>query len=261
MKKLPPIPKEEAGNSIYSTGSLNVFRTESVQRQRELQHQAEEEEQEEEEDVYTQRRFLKQLTEFLLFYEPDRVDKCLYVMVRFKNKSGLDVLNERLMKKYGANLETFKAEEDSAKQENERTSSKGKGIAPRKFLSKFPRMSGRKSSKKKKQDADDDADFEKLVELYYAKYDPGMIDSGELRRIIRWARKRGREELNKRLKNKYNESLDEFAQAVTELRDDLIEYYKVVDRTRLVNGIDQGESLLLIALRSPGIALTHVYHT
>ena len=235
VRKLPPVPVEEVQSETYSRESLQLFKATAP---RGHTHR------DDEGDVYTQRAFLKQLTEFLQHFEPDRIDRCLYIMVKYKNNRGLDALNKKLLLKYGSSLKTFNQRRQSRRDEQTRldkAKTRATAVMSRKFLPKFPRMSGRKSVRKSKSDPHEDEDFEKLVELYFYKYDPGLIQSGDVQRIVRWARKRGRAELNKKLKDKYNESLDEFAEAAAKLRDELIEYYKVVDRTRLVNGIDEGK--------------------
>ena len=48
----------------------------------------------------------------------------------------------------------------------------------------------------------------------------------------------GLDKLNQRLKKKYNESLEEFADVAASLQDDVISFYGRVDKHKLVSGVD-----------------------
>ena len=87
---------------------------------------------------------------------------------------------------------------------------------------------------------------------FYAKYDPAKIRTGGVSTVYEWTKRNGTSALNKQLKLKYNESLDEFIQSVNNLRKELIAFYEFSDASRLKTGIDE---ILTWGMKNGRIAL------
>lgn len=78
-----------------------------------------------------------------------------------------------------------------------------------------------------------------MLELFYLKYDQQVVRNGGVPRLLGWARRNGYDALNRRLKQKYTESLSEFIESHSTLKEDLFQYYAAEDPTKSMTNVDQ----------------------
>jgi len=188
----------------------------------------------------------KQLTQFYWQYDPSMLSKGIEHIVRFGHNKGLDMLNQKLYKKYGSDLDKMATDP-----------------RPSTFTS-HPTVSPQRSIGNESSDTLGNLSTNDLMQVelpshikpylmnYYAKYDPSKIRNKGVRTVYEWTKRNGLNALNKNLKKKYNESLDEFIDSVNNLRKELIDFYTVTDKQRLMGGIDQ---ILTWGMKNGRIAL------
>lgn len=198
------------------------------------------------------------LVNFYIRYDPERLRKGIDDLVEYVQRKGLPALNQKLLKKYGVTLEDFeagKAPQSPALSVASSASSPNAGLMDgrgrggsqaaasgknnsyaggRLSMSKFLRRSFRAAQKEKPGFLP--PHVRPLLELFYSKYDQTKISTGGVNAIATWAAKHGIAALNAQLKAKYLEDLDEFAERIFRLREDLANFYRVHDTKKLDNG-------------------------
>lgn len=198
-------------------------------------------------EMRPERQKLRQrLIDFFIAVEPPRAALVMDPLLDYAEKFGLGKLNQKLFNKYGYNLEE--------KPPNIGENQSGfpghvlPPVAPREptqELATKRNYSFNKMAKEEKFDADlktmkkgDLPDYVRLMlGRYYAKYDQAMLQDGGVEAVYQWTKRNGLDKLNKKLFERYGQSLQDFISAANELRDDLIEFYRHRDRNKLVLGI------------------------
>eukprot|EP00924_Labyrinthula_sp_SR-Ha-C_P001222 snap_masked-scaffold_7-processed-gene-17.19-mRNA-1 protein AED:1.00 eAED:1.00 QI:0/0/0/0/1/1/2/0/885 len=185
--------------------------------------------------VMDNRRFKKSLVTFLVEHEPDRIDYCLSKMVKFKQKKGLRKLNQNLKQKYGTGLQNIgtllrneDGDEYSSHYDRRRQGS---------FLSVasgIVRVS-RSISPESRDLTEGDT---KMLHLFFAKHDLRYVNEESIDNLIDWVSQNGVASLNRKLKKKYKEDLDEFSFYAEKLKMEIIEFYQIVDRTKLAKDFE-----------------------
>jgi len=153
------------------------------------------------------------LAKFYAVYQPGKVG--LNELVVYAEKHGVEKLNSKLKGKYGADLGDFMRQRSSVSKRK----SKGKSI--RKLMTPPP-MPTRKNSTIKMEK------LGHLLRLFYVKYD-STKERNEIEVICNWAKSHGIQKLNKKLLERYPEDLDSFARFVSQLTDDLAQFYLIHD--------------------------------
>jgi len=173
------------------------------------------------------------LAAFYSVYDPDRLKKGVDDLVDYVSRKGLPALNTKFIGKYGITLNQFEAGEIPPSPpvggSGESVASKSSRVSVRTLL----RRSFRAATSRGNAVPDH---VKILLEIFYSKYDQSKITSGGVDSIFRWTKKNGIPALNAQLKNKYFESLDEFADRMAELREELVQFYSIHDHSKLSNG-------------------------
>lgn len=181
-------------------------------------------EEQQEETVAKSREFKKRLTLFLLDHEPDRIDRCLVLMTKFAEKHGVVKLNEELKKSYKDQVKVSDLiKKKEAKQKKLKRSVKGKSFRVSRTKGPSQPMSPRDA---------------KMLALFFAKNDPTGVEADKVEAVKRWANVNGMASLNRQLKRRYKEDLDEFIFSYEKLKEEIIEFYKFVDQNK-IKGIEK----------------------
>ena len=169
----------------------------------------------------------KQLTQFFLYVDPDRLDRGFNELINFSKRRGVHALNRKLFRKYGLSLQDDVTSEHvrKATYSTEETSSSRKHDEGEPNLSSLHRI-------------DLPEWVKNMLENFYTKYEPSKVKQGDTKAIYQWAQRNGLKLLDNRLKDKYNESLSEFKRARDSMRDELIGFYTKADKTKLVSGLE-----------------------
>mmetsp|Transcript_17591 Transcript_17591/g.21336 ORF Transcript_17591/g.21336 Transcript_17591/m.21336 type:complete len:702 (-) Transcript_17591:62-2167(-) len=140
------------------------------------------------------------LAQFLSKHDPSRMDLLLEEFMRIGEDSGYESLNNYLYQTYGEHLE--------AVSQNTVVMSELHSIE----LSQ---------------------DIEQMLNSFYAKYDPMILATDQVRKIFDYAKRNGVEALDINLKKKYNESLTEFMDRELAIRKELVAFYKKFDESKI----------------------------
>ena len=183
------------------------------------------------------------LLAFYTEYDADRLRKGVDDLVDYVSRKGLPALNEKLVAKYGLTLEDFEngvgARGTSGGRAAAPSVGAGVGPAPRMSLRQILRTSFRRNHAHAPAGTLP-PHVRPLLEMYYSKYDQSKISSGGVNAIFKWSEKNGVKALNAQLKQKYLEDLDEFADRMNKLREDLETFYKIHDPKKVEgDGVDR----------------------
>ena len=140
------------------------------------------------------------LIELIKRHEASNLERRIYKAVKYAKKNGVADLNQRLLRRYGENLEE-------------------------------------KSTPSKVVDLNDFG--VRMLHLFYSKYDPVFVEKGGLAQVRIWTKRNGIHALDRKLKRKYNESLMDFSNRAGELEAALRMFYKLVDAQRTRREVDQ----------------------
>jgi len=172
------------------------------------------------------------LLAFYSRYDPDRAQKGVDDLVDYVTRKGLPTLNKKLQAKYGLTLEDFENGVQGQKPEPKPQNGR---LSMRRFLRRSFRAAHTNAGPGQLP-----PHIRPLLEMYYSKYDQSKINSGGVNAIYKWCERNGVKALNSQLKAKYLEDLDEFADRMNKLREDLVEFYKVHDPSKIdSSGVDR----------------------
>mmetsp|Transcript_810 Transcript_810/g.981 ORF Transcript_810/g.981 Transcript_810/m.981 type:complete len:695 (+) Transcript_810:213-2297(+) len=147
------------------------------------------------------------LLRFLSQHDPSRMDDLLEEFVRIGVDSGYEALNNYLYRTYGEHLEAKKNGSKGAKM---------KDIVMSELHTE-----------------ELDVGVEQMLNNYYAKYDPMVLATDQVKKIYEYGVRNGMEALDLNLKKKYNESLTEFMDVDKKIREELIKFYEKVDPSKI----------------------------
>mmetsp|Transcript_3402 Transcript_3402/g.3858 ORF Transcript_3402/g.3858 Transcript_3402/m.3858 type:complete len:497 (-) Transcript_3402:275-1765(-) len=256
---------------------LNTFDELQKEEARELElkrmSQMKEEADKSKNDLDSDKSLREELTQFFLRYDPSRAEMKMDVLMEFVKRRGRAALNEKMFNKYGADLDTFAALNDADDEQPQETLDNGDNIkievtietAPISKVDSFEEYFEAEEEKKPvatltpQEKEIMQAEFEKKklktlrpripfqipsytksqLEKYFAKYEPRNLSNGGVEAVYQWTQRNGMALLNEKLLQKYGMSLQDFNEEANLLRDDLIEFYRVVDRNKLVTGCEQ----------------------
>lgn len=179
----------------------------------------------------------KDLIDFFLIVEPARAELKMDVLLNYAKKHGIGKLNEKMYKKYGYDLMNYPPKEKPP--ENEPRIAQFGTVKPAQIeqpLVKNAKLDEELTTLKKGQLPEY---VRVMLSKYYIKFDHMMLEDGGVDRVYDWTVRNGMSKLNKKLKQRYGVSFQEFVQEANELRDDLIEFYRHRDKNKLVTGIQQ----------------------
>mmetsp|Transcript_23145 Transcript_23145/g.28445 ORF Transcript_23145/g.28445 Transcript_23145/m.28445 type:complete len:470 (+) Transcript_23145:169-1578(+) len=183
----------------------------------------------------------KQLTQFYWKYDPSRLTRGIDDIIRFAHNKGMDILNQKLFKKYGATLDSMGADGE-IEEPNLSSQTSNSFQNKQNSMGSFTNSSD-SLGKLGASDLMGKVELPNYIRPYlmnfYAKYEPSKIRNGGVRTVYEWTERNGLPALNRQLKRKYNESLDEFISSVNNLRTELISFYTQTDKQRLIGGIDE----------------------
>lgn len=207
----------------------------------------------------------EKIRDFYEKHDPKKLEEGIDKYVEYVQLKGIDALNSKLMKKYGACLDmsdvevvnqrlsrgggsrgsfaafytTITKEEDQEKdiEGSRKTSSLSESRKTADRSEGPPKVSRQKSQPKKLFKLPEE--FVEMLHLFYAVYDPLKLTNGQVDVVVHWTRKHGIPKLNEKLDQKYRESYDKFVGRANAVRDELIEFYTKVDKRMLVKGLDE----------------------
>mmetsp|Transcript_9514 Transcript_9514/g.17941 ORF Transcript_9514/g.17941 Transcript_9514/m.17941 type:complete len:352 (-) Transcript_9514:170-1225(-) len=169
------------------------------------------------------------LTSFYNTYDPQRLEKGIDDLIDFVSREGLPALNRKLFEKYGTTLECF---EQGIEPRPTVKPKKSVGLNMQKLL----RRSFRRETQATTKRGELPLYVRPLLEMFYSKYDPSKLKTGGVDAIYEWTSKNGLNALNLQLHHKYREDLDEFADKMCALREDLIAFYTKHDPEKIQYG-------------------------
>lgn len=175
-----------------------------------------------------ERQELRQkLISFFLVVEPKRAELKMDVLLDYANNNGLSRLNGKLFNKYGYNLDTVPTVEQLTKLKALQTMTRPE---QRKTVRLNADLSGMKEG--------DLPDYVRvMLGKYYVKFDQMMLEDGGVEKVYEWTKRNGLQKLNRKLRERYGLSFQDFVKEANEMRDDLIEFYRHRDKNKLVIGI------------------------
>lgn len=212
------------------------------------------------------------IEQFFSIFDPEKVkrgiDNGFIDLVLYIDKRGEDSLNKKLIKKYGRCLKDVNVDEgvpyESLRGSVERMSKPGlKQMSTKSSMSlirggdAFSRISQQKLEVLRKQSKSSkstrarskselaafEIDLPEYIKPalvnYYLRYDPNKLRDGKVKKIYKWAKRNGLRKLNKELKRRYHQSLDDFIEECDKLRVELVSFYKTVDETKINDGLDK----------------------
>lgn len=74
---------------------------------------------------------------------------------------------------------------------------------------------------------------------YYMRYEPSKLKNGSVKKVYGWAKRNGLRKLNKELKRRYNQSLDDFIDDSDKLKAELVAFYKQIDENKIKDGLEK----------------------
>lgn len=74
---------------------------------------------------------------------------------------------------------------------------------------------------------------------FYMRYEPNKLKNGSAKKVYSWAKRNGLRKLNKELKRRYKQSLDEFVDDSDKLKVELISFYKKIDATKINTDLEK----------------------
>ena len=208
--------------------------------------------------------FEDNLREFLKVYDPDRAEKAFPVMKKYASANGVQALNMKLTERYGENLATFSSKSKNELQvelhelrfrllqyvkfhEPERVEAAyesmvsymekhGRKALDEQLYKKYGAYAFKENttsivdkSLRELHNEDLPPNTLEMLEYFYIKYDAQVVLNGGVERVFGWAERNGYDALNLKLKQKYQESLEEFIASREELRKRLTRFYATVD--------------------------------
>lgn len=157
--------------------------------------------------------FNLRVVQFVTKHEKSKnIERAVTAMTSYKNKQGLTALNTKLFMKYGETLNSLEEEE---KEEE--------GMISMNDMHKI----------------EISEDMKEKLKLFYAKYDPTVLGSRGIDRIITWTETNGPEALDQQLKAKYQESLSDFINEYKFLSQELRNFYQEHDNTKTEEDIQK----------------------
>uniref|UniRef100_A0A7S3PE12 Uncharacterized protein n=1 Tax=Aplanochytrium stocchinoi TaxID=215587 RepID=A0A7S3PE12_9STRA len=257
---------------------MDLEKEESQQMEMKRLSQLKEEEDKAKHASEDQRALRNKLIKFFLKYDPPRAEMKMDVLLNFAQLRGIEALNEKMFNKYGADLEIIdlleatKAIEAEANegtinappalpvivQEVDNKSASADSldeyftpeeqlapVKPATLTVEEKRIMQNEFEQKKLKTLRPRVPFQvpsytrSQLEKYFAKYEPASLSNGGVDVVYQWTQRNGMALLNEKLLQKYGMSLQEFNEEANALRDDLIEFYRVCDRNKLVTGCEQ----------------------
>lgn len=189
---------------------------------------------------------------FFLENDPEKValgrESSYLQMIKYIDLRGQTALNKKLIAKYGKSLldvslgskaeDVYRQTEDadllSRLFKSGSSSMRTGSVDSFSDLRSTIKNQGSKSSKRSSVNAIELPDYVKpSLVSFYAKYEQGRLRDGSVKKVYQWARRNGLRKLNRELKRRYKQSLDEFVAFSDDLRTELVAFYTKIDPSKM----------------------------